>query len=117
MSADESVLLFSYGTLRQENVQRATFGRLLEGQEDALSGYAVVPLKITDPAVIATSGAAVHTIARPTGNASDVIPGTVFRITPAELAAADSYEVDACTRVEVTLKSGAKAFAYVSARA
>jgi hypothetical protein len=27
-------LLFSYGTLQQENVQLATFGRLLYGQKD-----------------------------------------------------------------------------------
>jgi hypothetical protein len=31
-------LLFSYGTLQQEGVQRATFGRLLKGSADALVG-------------------------------------------------------------------------------
>ena len=29
-------LLFSYGTLQQENVQLSTFGRLLQGQRDEL---------------------------------------------------------------------------------
>src|SRR5689334_5312839 len=32
-------LLFAYGTLQQEAVQLATFGRRLEGVEDALPGY------------------------------------------------------------------------------
>jgi len=30
--------LFSYGTLQQENVQKQTFGRLLDGTPDALVG-------------------------------------------------------------------------------
>jgi len=32
-------LLFSYGTLQDEPVQRATFGRKLEGSADGLSGF------------------------------------------------------------------------------
>jgi hypothetical protein len=32
-------LLFSYGTLQQEDVQWSTFGRLLEGQRDELPGF------------------------------------------------------------------------------
>jgi|SRR5476651_578217 hypothetical protein len=109
------VALFAYGTLQQPNVQLATFGRLLEGRPDALRGFALAPLTITDPHVIATSGAAIHTIACRTGDAADSIPGVVFSITVAELNAADTYEVAACKRIEVALASGAKAFAYVSA--
>ena len=118
MSIDRetSVSLFSYGTLQQPNVQRATFGRLLEGRPDALPGFAVKPLKITDPKVVAISGAATHTIAVRTGDPADLIEGIVFSITPEELAASDTYEVDA-VRVEVELASGARAFAYVSAEA
>jgi hypothetical protein len=112
-SPQASVWLFSYGTLRQPNVQLATFGRLLEGRPDSLPGFAVAPLPITDPGVIATSGAAVHTIAVPTGDPADLIPGVVFSITAAELAAADAYEVDAYARIEVELASGARAFVYV----
>ena len=55
---DGEVWLFSYGTLRLRNVQLALFGRELEGQADALPGYSVSPLEITDPEVIATSGSA-----------------------------------------------------------
>ena len=110
---EELVLLFSYGTLRQPNVQLAIFGRLVEGRPDTLPGFALSPLAITDPDVIATSGTAVHTIARPTGNPSDQIPGFVFSITPEELEAADRYEVSDCTRILVRLASGAEAFVYV----
>lgn len=40
----------------------------------------------------------------------------MFALTSAELAAADEYEVDAYVRVEVTLASGARAWAYLDAR-
>lgn len=109
------VLLFSYGTLQDLKVQMAIFGRALEGRADVLPGHAVSPLEITDPAVIATSGTAHHTTVRETGDPLHQVPGTLFRITPAELAAADAYEVD-CKRTTVRLGSGIEAFIYVSAR-
>jgi hypothetical protein len=94
-------------------VQLATFGRLLEGRPDVLPGFARVPLAISSPEVVALSGAAVHSIARRTGNPADLIPGVVLALTPAELEAADAYEVDAYARVELELASGARAFVYV----
>jgi gamma-glutamylcyclotransferase (GGCT)/AIG2-like uncharacterized protein YtfP len=115
--ADEAeVWLFSYGTLRQRDVQLALFGRTLEGSADALPGFAVSPLLITDPQVIATSGTAHHTSCHETGNPRDEVPGTVFRITQAELAVADAYEVADVKRVTVRLRSGIDAFIYVSAQ-
>jgi hypothetical protein len=111
------VWLFSYGTLRQPDVQLALFGRILEGSADALPGYAVSPLLITDPHVIATSGTAHHTSCHETGDQSDEVPGTVFKITQAELAAADAYEVADVKRVAVRLRSGIDAFIYVTAQA
>jgi hypothetical protein len=114
---DAEVWLFSYGTLRRRAVQPALFGRPLDGRDDVLPGYAVSPLAIADPAVIATGGSALHTVARPTGDPGDAVPGTAYRINQAELAAADAYEVEDCTRVSVRLGSGIEAFVYVSARA
>ncbi len=73
-------------------------------------------LKIEDQAVIAVSGKTHHTIARFTGRASDVLFGTVFRVTPDDLQNADKYEVDACKRVAVTLRSGVRAWVYVDAQ-
>ncbi len=112
---DETIGLFSYGTLQLASVQRAVFGRLIEGEADAMVGWTQVPLQITDPEVIRTSGKAVHTIAKRTGDAADRVPGVVYFITAAELAAADAYEVDAYGRVEVELASGRRAFVYVGA--
>ena len=113
--AEPRVPLFSYGTLRQENVQLATFGRLLEGRPDALAGYRLSPMPIDDPDVVAASGLAVHTIARPSSDPPDRIPGILFAVTPAELDAADRYEVDGIVRIAVRLASGAEAFVYVAA--
>jgi len=111
-----SEFLFSYGTLQLEAVQLATFGRLLEGSSDALSGFALALLKIEDPAVIAISGKSTHTVAKFTGRDSDEIPGTVFRVTPDDLRNADKYEVDACKRIAVILRSGIRAWVYVDAQ-
>ena len=107
--------LFSYGTLQLEAVQRSTFGRLLSGAGDALPGFELAPLKIEDPAVIAISGKAIHTIAKFTGRDSDEITGTVFYVTADEIRSADNYEVDACKRIAVTLRSGVRAWVYIDA--
>jgi hypothetical protein len=55
----------------------------------------------------------VHSIARETGDPADRIPGVMFRITEAELAATDAYEVDVYARAEVRLESGTRAWVYV----
>jgi hypothetical protein len=107
--------LFSYGTLQLEAVQMATFGRRLAGTSDALPGFELATLKIKDPAVIAISGKAQHTIARFTGRESDEISGTVFQVMPDDIQNADRYEVDACKRIAVTLRSGVRAWVYVDA--
>ena len=113
MTDARTVRLFAYGTLQQREVQLATYGRELEGTTDALTGYRLEPLHITDPDVVRLSGKAVHNIGRETGDPADRIPGMVFELSEAELAATDRYEVDVYGRVEVTLESGARAFVYV----
>jgi hypothetical protein len=115
MAGQDVISLFSYGTLRQANVQLATFGRRLEGRPDALAGFALSPMTITDPHVIAASGASIHMIARPSGNPADRVPGTVFALAPAELDAADRYEAGPIVRIQARLESGAEAFVYVAA--
>jgi gamma-glutamylcyclotransferase (GGCT)/AIG2-like uncharacterized protein YtfP len=112
---DAGVLLFSYGTLRDEAVQLANFGRKLAGRPDALPGYTLASIEISDPAVVSISGKAQHTIAVLGANLTDEVPGTVFELTAAELAAADRYEVADYSRVLVTLRSGARAWVYVRA--
>jgi gamma-glutamylcyclotransferase (GGCT)/AIG2-like uncharacterized protein YtfP len=107
--------LFSYGTLRQADVQSATFGRLLEGSDDALPGYRCSMIEITDPEVIATSGANFHPIVEPSIDPRDEVAGRVFTITDAELVAADTYEVSDYARISVRLKSGVEAWVYIGA--
>ncbi len=114
MVAAMSELLFSYGTLQQEGVQLAQFGRRLTGHADALMGWRQEMVEITDPDVLAKSGKAYHPIVIP-GRKDDSVPGMVFEITPEELAAADSYEVDDYRRIAAPLKSGVTAWVYVKA--
>jgi gamma-glutamylcyclotransferase (GGCT)/AIG2-like uncharacterized protein YtfP len=115
MSEAVTVALFSYGTLRQAEVQLANYGRPLDGAPDVLSGYRLVPVAIADPEVVRISGKAVHTIAVASGDPADRIEGVVFALTEDELAATDAYETDAYARVEVMLESGRTAFVYVAA--
>ena len=110
-----TVRLFSYGTLRQRDVQLATFGRELVGRADVLVGFSLSMLKITDPAVVALSGKAEHPVLRRTGDPSDRVEGVIFEITEAELAAADTYEVDDYMRVSAVSAGGVETFVYVLA--
>lgn len=55
-------LLFSYGTLQQPEVQLATFRRELAGHRDAIVGFDLNYVTITDPHVVATSGSDRHPI-------------------------------------------------------
>ncbi|HYB35768.1 MAG TPA: gamma-glutamylcyclotransferase family protein [Mycobacterium sp.] len=110
-----SELLFSYGTLRQREVQLTTFGRELDGRPDAIVGFELHYLTITDPHVIATSGSDRHPILKPSTRPDAAVEGMVFRISQAELAAADEYEVDDYRRIAVPLRSGDQAWVYVFA--
>jgi hypothetical protein len=105
--------LFSYGTLQQENVQRAVFGRPVSGQPDAIVGYDLVPVTISSQQAVAISGKAVHTTLVPAKGAAAPIEGVVFHISPEDLAAADRYESAEYKRIKVALRSGIEAWVYV----
>lgn len=99
-------LIFSYGTLQQEDVQWSTFGRLLEGRRDELPGFEM------------SASASPHANVIHNGRPDSRVAGTVFEITDAELAAADEYERRATyRRLAVTLASGSEAWVYVDGRA
>lgn len=104
-------LLFSYGTLRLPEVQQALFGRLVEGTPDAIPGFRQRMIEITDPDVIAKSGTRWHPMVEPSSDPADAVEGMIFRLTTAELASADAYEVDYARR-EVRLRSGTMAYVY-----
>jgi gamma-glutamylcyclotransferase (GGCT)/AIG2-like uncharacterized protein YtfP len=108
--------LFSYGTLKLQEVQLETFGRLLIGQADVLPGYGIEMLKITDEAVVAISGKIHHPIVVYTGLPADEVQGMVFMVSVQELKQADEYEVVDYERVSVVLKSGKQAWVYIKAK-
>ncbi len=109
-------LLFSYGTLQEEKVQISTFGRRLNGHKDALPGFEQTLVKIEDPQVATVLGQTHHANARYNGNEASRVPGMVFEVTEAELAAVDEYEVVFFyERVVATLASGRQAWVYVHA--
>jgi len=107
-------LLFSYGTLQQENVQLSTLGRRLSGERDELPGFGPSLVRIDDPQVVATTGKAHHANVTFNGIENSRVPGTVFEITDAELASVDEYEAAfSYKRVAATLASGRQAWVYV----
>lgn len=106
-------LLFSYGTLQEERVQLATFGRLLRGEHDELAGYERGLVPIVDADELSKMGRTHYDNAVFNGKSESRIDGTVFEVTDAELAAADAYEAPAnYERVLVSLASGTEAWVY-----
>jgi hypothetical protein len=85
-------------------VQWEVFGRLVEGEPDALAGWTLGDIRI---------GAADYPILRP-GRASDVVSGVALLVSESELAQADIYETHEYARIAVTLHSGRAAQAYVA---
>ena len=112
MNLSDTQHLFSYGTLQTEAVQLSIFGRRLEGQPDALSGYCLVTIEVQDPSFLAHSGAVQRSL-QYTGNALDVVEGSVLSLTPQELEQADAYEPAEYKRVQVRLRSGLGAWVYL----
>ena len=106
--------LFSYGTLQLAEVQRALFGRLLDGTPDTLNGFALTTIAARDPAAIATSGVETHLALVPDA-AAPPIDGILYTRTDAEIAGADDYEGADYRRIAVTFASGAKGWVYVRA--
>lgn len=105
--------LFSYGTLQKEQVQIETFGRILQGEKDILTGYKLNMVEITDPEVLRKSNQKYHPILEFSGNDKDEVEGVLFEVTNDEILQADEYEVDDYKRIETIFKSGKKGFIYV----
>ncbi len=108
-------LLFCYDTLGEPGVQLDTFGRLLDGDEDALPGYTVRYAEFADLRDREDASPSRHPVARPTGNRLDKVVGRVVRVTDDELDASDEYEAPRFRRCRVTLASGRDAWVYVAA--
>ena len=106
--------LFSYGTLRQREVQLLVFGRELEMTPDALPGFELGVVRIVDPEVIATSGSDEHPILRRSDDPTARVEGVALVVTARDLASADAYEVEDYRRIAVELASGRRAYVYVA---
>lgn len=111
-------LLFSYGSLQQDDVQLSTFGRRLHGQHDELPGFEPSLVKIEDPQVVATIGKTHHANVTFNGNDASRVSGMAFEVTDAELVNVDKYEAAFFyQRIAATLASGRQAWVYVARRA
>jgi hypothetical protein len=107
-------LLFSYGTLQQDDIQLATYGRRLAGQRDELMGFEPALVKIEDPDLAARLGKTHHNDVRPVADPNSRVAGMVFEITDAELASTDDYEARFdYERIVAGLASGQQAWVYV----
>ena len=107
-------LIFSYGTLQNEAIQKSLFGRTLIGMEDELIGYKMELINLSnDP--LNSSVKRTYPIVIPTRNKNQLIKGFVYQLSKKELSIADEYEGQAYDRVEVTLKSGTKSWLYTKA--
>jgi gamma-glutamylcyclotransferase (GGCT)/AIG2-like uncharacterized protein YtfP len=110
-------LLFSYGTLQQESVQLATFGRRLRGDRDELRGYECLLIPVADPALVNEHGMTHTATVSFTGGDANSVSGTAFELTDEELARSDEYEAPFdYDRMSVTLASGRTAWVYRHAR-
>ncbi len=106
--------IFSYGTLQNEKVQQALFGRTVPLQADNLIGYKSVTIEITDSAFLSKGESPYqHTLVK-SGNPNDIIRGSVLEITREELLIIDSYEPVNYKRIKVMLQSGKEAWIYVA---
>ncbi|HEV7608699.1 MAG TPA: gamma-glutamylcyclotransferase family protein [Steroidobacteraceae bacterium] len=108
-------LIFSYGSLQQDAVQLANYGRVLHGERDELIGWVRTKVDVPEWHKAAAAGLSHYANVERTPESGDAVTGTVFELTDAELAATDAYELDAeYARVVVALASGRSAWVYVS---
>ena len=97
------IVLFSYGSLQQQEVQLSLYKRVLKGDEDQLKGFKLTEELLYDqyPIIIETK------------DNTDLISGFVFEITLEELKFTDDYEGEHYRRIQVKLESGREAWCYV----
>ena len=106
-------LLFSYGTLRDEDVQRTIFGRTLVGHPDRILGYRLETAPVGDAQFARKSGKLHHAILRRAEDDAEPVAGTVLEVTDEELLMVDAYEPAGYVRVLARLASGGQVWVYV----
>jgi gamma-glutamylcyclotransferase (GGCT)/AIG2-like uncharacterized protein YtfP len=93
--------LFTYGTLRDSEVQREVLGKESAGVPDSLSNYRLSSLDI---------GGEQYPIAEPGDGGK--IEGVAYEVQLEELKKIDEYEGQEYRRIKVTLDSGLEAWIY-----
>lgn len=111
---EPSQYLFSYGTLQQPSVQLQIFGRTLKGTPDLLQGYRCRTIEIKDKKFLAGGENHFQQTLSFTDDSSDVVKGTIFEVTEAELRKADSYEPENYHRRQLQFESGKEAWVYLA---
>jgi hypothetical protein len=110
-------LLFSYGSLRHEDVQLSTFGRRLDGVADELVGFELSSVKIDDLQIAETLGQTHYANVTHNGRPGSHVAGVALEVTDEELLTADLYEETASyVRMASTLASGRVAWVYLDSR-
>lgn len=108
-------LIFSYGSLQQDAVQLANYGRVLRREPDELIGWVRTQIDVPKSHKAAAAGISHYANVERSPDSVSRVAGTVFEVTDAELAATDAYELDAeYARIEAELASGRSAWVYVS---
>lgn len=95
--------LFTYGTLQEESVQKALFGRKLKGKRDLLIGFKFSEEKLMGQ----------YPVIMNTGSMEHSVVGQLYNITNLELFKIDAYETQAYKRILVKLISGKYAWTYI----
>lgn len=106
--------LFSYGTLQKENVQMDLFGRRLKGTPDALQGFKIEMIEITDESFLSKGEEKFQQTLVRSNNKEDRVKGTALELTSEELEITDKYEPVNYKRIKVLLQSGKEAWIYLA---
>ncbi|WP_251450579.1 gamma-glutamylcyclotransferase family protein [Microbacterium sp. Marseille-Q6648] len=108
-----TALLFSYGSLRDPEVQRGTFGRVVRTEGDVLPGYTVDYAEVEDHREIDDATPRIVPVVRETGSSLDKVVGSVLHLDEDELDACDEYQASLYRRARVVLASGRAAWVYL----
>jgi gamma-glutamylcyclotransferase (GGCT)/AIG2-like uncharacterized protein YtfP len=109
-------LIFSYGSLQEEAVQLAVYGRVLRGEPDQLLHCVRERIAVPPWHKAAAAGITHYQNAVFVPGSDSHVEGTALELTDTELEASDGYERDAdYVRIETVLASGRRAWVYVSA--
>lgn len=109
-------LIFSYGSLKEEAVQRSIYGRALRGEPDELVDCVRTLIEVPKWHKAAATGLTHYATVTFVPGSGSRVPGALLELTDAELVVTDEYERDSeYVRVVAALASGRKEWVYVSA--